>query len=80
MRHRIAGFHKMASSTPRAADGVITSYETRSVENSGRVKHAIGPCTRTRKPDVLINDSGDSQTVYAGLLRISESEDSVGSE
>lgn len=43
---RIAGFHRMASSTPRAADGVMTSYETRSTFISGRVKQALFPQTR----------------------------------
>jgi hypothetical protein len=45
--HRIAGFHRIASKTPRAAEGVITSYENRSVLNSGRVKQAAAPRIRT---------------------------------
>src|SRR3972149_4188930 len=43
--HRIAGFHKIASSTPRAAEGVMTSYETLSTFISGRVKQAFRPHT-----------------------------------
>ena len=37
---RMAGFQKMASNTARAAEGVITSYDTRSTFISGRVKQA----------------------------------------
>ena len=40
MCQRIAGFQRMASNTARAADGVITSYDTRSTFISGRVKQA----------------------------------------
>jgi hypothetical protein len=43
---RICGFHSTASRTPPAAEGVITSYETRSTFISGRVKHARSPHTR----------------------------------
>jgi hypothetical protein len=41
----MAGFHKMDSNTARAAEGVMTSYETRSTFISGRVKQAKGPAT-----------------------------------
>ena len=44
-RQRMAGFHKMDSNTARAAEGVMTSYETRSTFISGRVKQAKGPAT-----------------------------------
>src|SRR5207253_1915536 len=36
----ICGLYKMASSTPRAADGVITGYEIRSTDSSGRENSA----------------------------------------
>jgi hypothetical protein len=48
-RHRICGFHKIASKTARAAEGVITSYDTRSTFISGRVKQANGPETSRQK-------------------------------
>jgi hypothetical protein len=37
---RTAGFQRMASNMERAAEGVITSYDTRSTFISGRVKQA----------------------------------------
>lgn len=48
-RQAHSGFQKIASSTPRAADGVITGYVTRSTFSSGRVKHAFSPHTFTIK-------------------------------
>jgi hypothetical protein len=36
----IAGFQRIASKIDLAADGVMTSYETRSTFISGRVKQA----------------------------------------
>jgi hypothetical protein len=42
---RIAGFHSIDSNMARAAEGVITSYETRSTFISGRVKQAKLPVT-----------------------------------
>src|SRR4030042_1354276 len=54
---RMAGFHEIASSTPRAADGVITSYETRSTFISGLVKQAFLPHTFNRKSLLLIGES-----------------------
>ena len=47
-RQANSGFQNMASSTPRAAEGVITSYVTRSTFISGRVKQAKSPHTFTR--------------------------------
>src|SRR5258705_11473845 len=47
MIQRICGFQSTASHTPRAADGVITSYETRSTFVSGRVKQARSPQMRS---------------------------------
>ena len=48
--HRMAGFQWTASKIPRAAVGVMTSYETRSALNSGRVKHAYSPHTWSLTP------------------------------
>ena len=48
--HRMAGFQWIASSIPRAAEGVMTSYETRSAFISGRVKHAYSPHTWSFTP------------------------------
>src|SRR5690606_34681281 len=42
-----SGFQKIDSSTPRAAEGVITGYVTRSTFISGRVKQAKSAQTRT---------------------------------
>ena len=52
MIHRMAGFQWTASRIPRAAEGVMTSYETRSALNSGRVKHAYSPHTWSFTPQV----------------------------
>jgi len=46
----IAGFQWIASKIPRAAEGVITSYETLSTFISGRVKQARSPQTFSRTP------------------------------
>src|SRR6266576_3870426 len=46
----MAGFQWIASRIPRAADGVITSYDTRSTFISGRVKQARSPETCNRTP------------------------------
>jgi hypothetical protein len=47
--HRICGFHKITLKNARAAEGVITSYDTRSTFISGRVKQANGPETSRQK-------------------------------
>src|ERR1017187_3232246 len=47
MCQKMAGFQRMASRTPRAAEGVRTSYESLSVLNSARVKQAYLPRIRT---------------------------------
>jgi hypothetical protein len=54
------GFQRTASKTPRAAEGVITSYDTRSAFISGRVKTARGPETKTRKLRLFDFDMQDS--------------------
>ena len=40
---QMAGFQWTASRMPRAAEGIITSYDTRSTFISGRVKQAYSP-------------------------------------
>ena len=47
---RMAGFQWIASRMPRAAEGVITSYDTRSTFISGRVKQAYSPQTCSFTP------------------------------
>ncbi len=47
---RIAGFQWIASRMPRAADGVMMSYETRSTFISGRVNSARSPQTWSFTP------------------------------
>ena len=47
---RMAGFQWIASRIPRAAEGVITSYDTRSTFISGRVKQAYSPQTCSFTP------------------------------
>ena len=50
MTHRMAGFQWIAPWTPRAADGVIASWDTRSTSISGRVKQTYSPQTCSFMP------------------------------
>src|SRR5436190_1050660 len=49
---RICGLYRIASRTPRAAEGVMIGYDKRSTFNSGRVNKANSPhtLTETRSP------------------------------